>query len=101
MAKQLSFGEFEVALGQMQTVITTMKSLTGQIEDTMGRIGIEFDSSKDSWTSPSSLTFGEVTDWFKKSSKDLKDLLDDANGRLETAYQNYRDVEQTNLKNMH
>ncbi|WP_028933472.1 WXG100 family type VII secretion target [Pseudonocardia spinosispora] len=96
----MDFHGFEVALGEMSQAVTTVKQLSRQVGERMTRIGTLFDNIGDGWQSPSALSAKNVTDWFKKSSKDLNDLLDDANERLRTSYQNYHDIEQQNLNNI-
>jgi uncharacterized protein YukE len=71
-----------------------------EISDQFVTITNKFRDVQDAWVSPSAASFEQVSQWFDKSSKELLNLLDDAKGRLRTAYQNYHSAEETNVKNL-
>lgn len=52
------------------------------------------------WHSPAFDSFEDVHRWFTSASIDLTDILDELISRLQTAYDNYRNAEGTNAKNM-
>jgi WXG100 family type VII secretion target len=95
-----TFEEFKVDLRQLQNAIGSVRREHSTISDAMSAIGNEFGAVKEAWETPSTATYDDVQAWFLRVSNDLEDLLDDMTNRLQTAYNNYKHVEETNTKNV-
>jgi uncharacterized protein YukE len=94
-----TFEEFKVDLRQLHDAIGSVRREHSAISDAMSAIGSEFGAVKEAWGTPSTATYDDVQAWFVRVSDDLEDLLDDMANRLQTAYNNYKHSEETNVKN--
>jgi WXG100 family type VII secretion target len=94
-----TFEEFKVDLQQLHNAIGSVRREHTAIRDAMSAIGNEFGAVKEAWGTPSTATYDDVQAWFMKVSNDLEDLLNDMANRLQTAYNNYKHAEETNVKN--
>jgi uncharacterized protein YukE len=99
MAAQMSFDEFRVDLGQLHEAIGSVTREHGTISDTMASIASEFNQVKDAWQTPSEGSFDTVQKWLTSVSGDLENILQDAIGRMQSAYDNYHKTEETNVHN--
>jgi WXG100 family type VII secretion target len=95
-----TFEEFKVALEQLHNAIGSVRREHTAISDAMSAIGSEFRAVKDAWGTPSTATYDDAQTWFMRVSNDLEDLLNDMANRLQTAYNNYKQAEETNAKNL-
>lgn len=99
MATDIDPVEFKADLAKMDEVIGTVKTESGNVKDTMIRIGQKFSEVENAWKSPSSKSFHDVQDWFMRVSRDLTDLLDEMGRRLQQAHDNYHSAEYANYNN--
>jgi uncharacterized protein YukE len=95
-----TFEEFKVDLRQLHDAIGSVRREHGAISDAMSAVGTEFAAVKTSWGTPSTATYDDVQAWFVRVSGDLEDLLDDMTNRMQTAYNNYKHIEETNTRNV-
>jgi predicted trehalose synthase len=95
-----TFDEFKVDLQQLHNAIGTVKREHGAITDSMSGVSTEFAAVKDAWDTPSAATYDDVRAWFVRVSGDLEDLLNDMVGRMQTAYNNYKQAEEANIGNL-
>jgi uncharacterized protein YukE len=94
-----TFDEFKVDLKQLHDAIGSVRREHTAISTAMSAVGSEFSAVKDAWGTPSTASYDDVQAWFIKASGDLEDLLHDMTNRLQTAYENYKHAEETNVQN--
>lgn len=94
-----TFDEFKVDLKQLHSAIGSVRREHSAISAAMSAVGSEFNAVKDSWGTPSTASYDDVQAWFVRASNDLENLLDDMSNRLQTAYDNYKQAEETNVGN--
>jgi WXG100 family type VII secretion target len=99
VAEQMSFDEFRVELGHLHNAIGDVKRERDTIHEAMASIGNEFALVKESWDSPSEQTFDAVQQWLMRVTQDLENILQDSIGRMQQAYDNYHQAEETNTRN--
>jgi uncharacterized protein YukE len=95
-----TFEEFKVDLQQMHSAIGSVRREHTAIRDAMSAIGAEFSAVKEAWDTPQTPSYDDTQAWFVRVAEDLEDLLNDMANRLQTAYNNYKHSEETNVKNL-
>ncbi|MEU2288328.1 hypothetical protein ABZ614_41635 [Streptomyces sp. NPDC013178] len=96
----MSRGEFRVALAELRRATNLVRNENGHIRDLNGQVKTAFESARQSWQSPSGVTFETMSTWFATASDALTDLFGDAVRRMETAHRNYLNAERTNTHNV-
>jgi uncharacterized protein YukE len=96
----MTWSEFHADLQQLLDAVGSIGYESDQISGYMTQISTEFALVKDDWSAPSEQSFEDVQQWFTRVQTDLKSLLDDTVGRLQTAYDNYHAAEQANTDNL-
>ncbi|MET7695303.1 WXG100 family type VII secretion target [Streptomyces sp. NPDC005483] len=95
-----SAAEWAVALGELHSAIGKVKGYSGEIQSCLSQIGTEFDKLGEAWRSPASATSEPVTEWFRRASQDLHELLEDMVRRMQVSYDNYLDAETKSYNNV-
>jgi WXG100 family type VII secretion target len=99
-AQPLTLTEFRVDLQQMEEAIGVLKLQAGLIDSRVATITTLLRSVPASWSSPAELTFNEVQQVCTAQLTRLTGLLEEMISRMQTAYQNYLDAEQSNVSNL-
>ncbi|MEU4657749.1 WXG100 family type VII secretion target [Streptomyces sp. NPDC023723] len=97
---EMSPGEFRVALGELRSAIGVVRGERQNMSDLTGQIQNRFEAARESWQSPSGVTFETISEWFTKASHDLLELLEETARRMQAAYDNYADAETANTRNL-
>ncbi|MFF4243531.1 WXG100 family type VII secretion target [Streptomyces sp. NPDC001822] len=92
-------GEFRVALRELNAATNLVRRESGHVSDLIGQIETHFDEAHTFWQSPSASTFGTMSVWFSRSSRELEALLAEMARRMQTAYDNYVAAERANTHN--
>jgi WXG100 family type VII secretion target len=99
MSDPISSTQFSVDLEQLHEAIGSVSSSSEAVGEMLALMAATFNQAETAWSSPSSVTFTQVSQWFTKASGDLHTLLDEIVSRLNTAYETYVQAEQTNTDN--
>jgi uncharacterized protein YukE len=92
--------EFGIALAKLHDAIGTVQDASNKISFSVEQIDVRMRNLSAYWHSPAFTSFDDVHTWFRHASTDLADLLTELVSRMQTSYDNYRNAEWTNTKNM-
>ncbi|WP_405746900.1 WXG100 family type VII secretion target [Streptomyces sp. NBC_01525] len=97
----LTLTEFRVELEHLHDAMSTVKGCTASIENDVMLVKQVLNLAEGVWQSPSGATFGNLQREFGDNMTVLVELLRDMSTRLHSAYEEYRQVEETNANNFH
>lgn len=97
----LTLSEFRVELEHLHDAMSTVKGCTADIENDVMLVKQVLNLAEGVWQSPSGATFGNLQREFSDNMTVLADLLREMSNRMSAAYEEYRQVEETNTKNFH
>lgn len=100
MASPTTWSEFKVDLGELYNAIGIIKNEHDLISDLLDHISSEFEACRNDWDTPAAVTFDSVKTWLTTAATDLNALLDEMVTRMRTAYDNYKNAEETNISNL-
>jgi len=96
----MTIGEFRADLGELHHALGVVRAQHAVISSELTVIKEEFKKCKDSWNTPSAVSFDVMQNWLTTASDDLNTLLDDVVARMQLAYNNYEAAEVSNVKNL-
>ncbi|NEA41775.1 WXG100 family type VII secretion target [Streptomyces sp. SID11385] len=91
--------QWAVALSELHSAIGKVKGYSHDISGYLVQIGNEFDRLGDNWRSPAAASAEPVAEWFTRSARDLRELLEDMIRRMQASYESYLDAETKNYHN--
>ncbi|MEU3708678.1 WXG100 family type VII secretion target [Streptomyces catenulae] len=95
----MTLADFRIELEHLHDAMSTVKGCTASIENDVNLVKQVLNLAEGVWQSPSGATFGNLQRDFGDNMSVLVDLLREMSTRLHTAYEEYRQVEETNTKN--
>jgi hypothetical protein len=101
MAKEpLTESEFKADLDHLHHAIWVVNHEHGIISDEFAKVVLEFNKCRGMWGTPSTASFDAVSAWLSRAGGRLNAVLDDMAMRMQTAYDNYKAAETTNVANL-
>ncbi|MCO6005341.1 WXG100 family type VII secretion target [Actinoallomurus purpureus] len=95
-----SSSEFKVDLGQLHDAIGIVKKQHDVISAELDNVASEFNGCRESWNTPSTASFDDVSTWFTNVSTDVNSVLAEMVSRMQAAYDNYTSAEEANVSNL-
>ncbi|MFI7102504.1 WXG100 family type VII secretion target [Streptomyces sp. NPDC050161] len=97
----LTPAEFKVDLAQLRDAIGTVRGCTTSIESDVSQVKAAFQQAQSSWRSPAGESFGALQVEFGNNMSELVELLHEMVTRMNAAYEEYKQAEETNTENFH
>jgi uncharacterized protein YukE len=95
-----SLSDFRIELGKLHHAIGVVHREHGAISGELATIASEFRKCKDSWDTPSTVSFDAVQNWLSRAGEDLNSLLSEMAVRMQVAYDSYKTAEVVNAANV-
>jgi WXG100 family type VII secretion target len=93
-------GSWKVDLAQIADALALINNKSDSISKHQDTIMWQCQSVKNSWRSPAGDTFASASDKVQTALSDLCELVDNVAERMQQSYDNYRNSERANVKNV-
>lgn len=96
----MTYAQFKINLHHLHVALKTVATEAAKIRVAVGEISSTTQSLATTWTSPAGLAFGQLQASASTSMWGLVDILDQVAAKLQNAYDNYREMEMQNTRNL-
>ncbi|MFF5076580.1 WXG100 family type VII secretion target [Actinoplanes sp. NPDC000266] len=100
MAGNVSPEKFRVMMDVFGSSINVVEAQRRRVEAALDGIRAGFRDAEQDWKSPAAQTFGELTREFDADAATLEELLGEILSRMRQSFENYREVELQNTRNL-